>query len=202
MKTLVCFLLLWVCLCSCRAQNSFRPTDYHCLTTTICYKEDGEKQTGLFFLMPISDGADRNLKQSHLFLLNKKGNNSLVYDGLTAVYELQASTQSTYTAFLTVGEGHPWIEIVQTQSLIDSHRFEPFAEIQPYPGNVSIIKWLDDKRLLIESDIDLSLKNQQQDLSEKNMLDQPSQFIFDMQNKQFLRLKKKKGADARNSIKH
>ena len=190
MKTVISFLLLWICFYVSMAQGIFKPTDYRCLTTPVSYLAEGEKQSGLFFLISHRDSSDQGLIKSSLFLLNKKEGNSLVYDGLTAVYELEASMKSTYTALLTIGEGHPWIEIVDTQILIDSHHYDPIGEIQPYPGNVSIVKWLDDKRLMVESDINLCVKNENIALTEKDVLDKSQQFIFDVPTKRFSILKK------------
>jgi len=185
MKTILCFLLLWVCMYAALAQNGFRPSDYRCLSASVHYVEDGQKQTGLLFLISHKDTSNQSFILSSLYLLNKENGNRLLYDGLTGVYDLRTSEKSSYTAILTVGEGHPWIEIINTQFLIDHHEYRPIAEIQPYPGNVSIVKWIDDDHLLLESDIDLSVKNEGKALEEKNLLSKNRKFVFDVKTKRF-----------------
>jgi hypothetical protein len=71
------------------------------------------------------------------------------------------SPDEVYLAVVSVGEGHPILDICEMESIISAiengnHEVESF-NINPYPGGISIVKWADDQHLLLYSDMDLNL---------------------------------------------
>ena len=86
---------------------------------------------------------------------------TLVCDA-TALHQIDQvipSADGHWLAVLSVGEGHPWLEIVDLPALRRGEYRAP-CSLNPYPGVLSLDAWLDDA-LRIGSDVDLRLAPEQ-----------------------------------------
>lgn len=80
-------------------------------------------------------------------------------DGLSAMYQvaqLLPSPDHRWLAVVSVGEGHPILEIVDAQKLLLDQEYKVVHEINPYPGTLSADRWEGDA-LRISSDVALEL---------------------------------------------
>ena len=68
------------------------------------------------------------------------------------VYELKPSPNGRYLAVLSVGEGHPELEVVDLPLLVRRGQFKVLRGIDPYPGGVGIDRW-DGARLIVGCDM-------------------------------------------------
>ena len=66
-----------------------------------------------------------------------------------------------YIAVLSVGEGHPILEIAALAPLLKSGKFAPICEVDPYPGTILPSIWSNGK-LIVQTDVDLALKDIEQ----------------------------------------
>lgn len=86
---------------------------------------------------------------------------TLVCDA-TALHQIDQvipSADGHWLAVLSVGEGHPWLEIVDLPALRRGE-YRAACSINPYPGVLSLDAWLGDA-LRIGSDVDLRLAPEQ-----------------------------------------
>jgi hypothetical protein len=70
------------------------------------------------------------------------------------VAQLAASPDHRWLAVVSVGEGHPWLEVVDLRRLLDGRGYEALTEVDPYPGTVLLVGWSADG-LRVESDMPL-----------------------------------------------
>lgn len=78
---------------------------------------------------------------------------------LHQIDQLIPSADGHWLAVLSVGEGHPWLEIVDLPALRRGE-YRAACSINPYPGVLSLDAWLGDA-LRIGSDVDLRLAPEQ-----------------------------------------
>lgn len=71
------------------------------------------------------------------------------------------SADQAQLAILSVGEGHPIVEIVALKPLLQHGAFEVMCSINPYPGTVNLLAW-QANNLLIAADVDLTLASSEQ----------------------------------------
>lgn len=75
--------------------------------------------------------------------------------GLTAmsqVAEFAVSPDARWLAVVSVGEGHPWLEVVPLKPLLRQHRYRARVDINPYPGTVQLVAWREGN-LEVDSDM-------------------------------------------------
>lgn len=88
---------------------------------------------------------------------NRRSAQTLVCDA-TALHQIDQvipSADGRWLAVLSVGEGHPWLEIVDLPALRRGD-YRAACSINPYPGVMSLDAWLGGA-LRIGSDVDLRL---------------------------------------------
>lgn len=79
---------------------------------------------------------------------------------LFEVDQLSISPGDEYLAVLSVGEGHPYLEVFRLEELIGSRdsnwdvTVEPIGSIDPYRGSISIVGWRK-TQLVVQSDVPL-----------------------------------------------
>jgi hypothetical protein len=98
--------------------------------------------------------------------------------GLTQMHEVTDLTPTSdhrWLAVISVGEGHPILEVVDLELLLASHRYHVVAEFNPYPGSIGIIRWTKGA-LLVNSDIMLPEISTWADGREDLLLDSPGTF--------------------------
>ncbi len=71
-----------------------------------------------------------------------------------AVADVSVSPDRKWLAVISVGEGHPMLEVVDLLRFTDAHVYEPLASINPYPGTVLLAGW-EPQALRVESDVPL-----------------------------------------------
>lgn len=76
---------------------------------------------------------------------------------LARVAEVRRSPSGAWLAVISVGEGHPILDVFDAAAVLRGEAAEPLATINPYPGTISIAGWSDDGALLVESDAMLTL---------------------------------------------
>jgi hypothetical protein len=164
---------------------------YNCFTANVHYSFDGDETEGILFFINHIDPEIPGLQYSNVYLMNKSGKNLLLLSDSNAfisVYDMKASKDSKYIANYCVGEGHPWIEIYDLQKLMNTKEQALIADVNPYPGNVNLIGW-QNSLLIVESDINLLLKNEGKDLSDADILKKSKKFLFDLNSKKFKEFK-------------
>jgi len=173
------------------AQTTIDISKYNCMQAPIRYIVEGEQKEGLLFFVNHKDREIPVLQYSDVYILNKNGQNiRITGDSISfaSVYDMKVSKNSKYLAVYMVGEGHPWIEIYDLQKMINEQKQELITDINPYPGNAALIGWQNDN-IIIESDINLLLKNENKDLSDTDIFDKTKKFLFNLNDKKYKEFK-------------
>lgn len=85
--------------------------------------------------------ADRS---SHWYVVGGEGGNRMLgYDfaGFQFIGELAASADYKYLAVISVGEGHPLLEVVDLQLWLQQGVYQVLHELNPYPGDFQLQGW-------------------------------------------------------------
>lgn len=83
-------------------------------------------------------------QSSHWYLVGGDGGNRLLgYDlaGFQFIAELAASGDYQYLALVSVGEGHPLLEIIDLRLWLDQGVYQVLHELNPYPGDFELQGW-------------------------------------------------------------
>jgi hypothetical protein len=75
---------------------------------------------------------------------------------LHQVAEIKASPDGRWLALISVGEGHPILEIADLREWRKLDRYQSPCSVNPYPGTISMGDW-QAGQLRIESDLDLTV---------------------------------------------
>lgn len=70
------------------------------------------------------------------------------------VVSVSVSPDRTWLAVLSVGEGHPMLEVVALDALLDRRAYRVMTTINPYPGTIDVAGWHDGE-LHLSSDMPL-----------------------------------------------
>ena len=173
------------------AQKTIELSKYNCFTALVKYAIEGQNNEGLLLFVNYEAPDMPALRLSNVYLLNKNGQNvQLVGDSnaFTSINDIQVSANSKYIALFMVGEGHPWIEIYDLQRLINERKQELLTDLNPYPGNINLVAWKNNE-LIVESDINLMLKNDDKDLTDTDIFDKMKKYAFDLNTMKYKLLK-------------
>jgi len=80
---------------------------------------------------------------------------------LMQVAELRPSSDRNWLAVISVGEGHPILEIVDLAKLWKAHEYQAVKTVNPYPGTINLVGWTD-RYVIVSSDMaldELPIKN-------------------------------------------
>jgi hypothetical protein len=77
---------------------------------------------------------------------------------LMLITEIKASADGQYLAVLSVGEGHPMLEVIDLPKLLQSKSYSVLQTIDPYPGVVAFQSW-NGSQLQIDSDVFLTRRD-------------------------------------------
>lgn len=150
-KTLIMFVLI---LNSCYSQSQD--------ITPVMLKDKGVLMLALGndeFLCVINTDYETG---AYWFLIKGKyGNQSLGNNlsQLAEVHQLLSSPDGNYLAVLSVGEGHPVVEVIDLQKLRSKNEYAALHIIDPYPGTVAIDCW-EGSNLIIDSTVPLNLRKE------------------------------------------
>ncbi len=91
---------------------------------------------------------------AHWFLLDDTGNTYLgpISSGFMMISDLKISDDSRYLAVLSVGEGHPLLEVIDISQLVQRKTYQVLQKVDPYPGTLIIDSWKDGQ-LYLKSDM-------------------------------------------------
>jgi hypothetical protein len=119
---------------------------------------------------------------AYWFLLKGMGENHLIGNNLAAlaeVHQLTVSPDRKYLAVLSVGEGHPMIEVIDLPKLCDESEYSVLQKIDPYPGTVTLDRWKGSK-LFIRSDAPLSSRGEDGRVNPDKMLPKACAFVLNV----------------------
>lgn len=99
------------------------------------------------------------------FLLNTEStgmNEQLgsISGSLGLINSIKASPDGQYLAVISVGEGHPILEVIDLPQLLQTKSYRALQSIDPYPGFVEIQEWKGNQ-LYIKSDVLLTERDRQ-----------------------------------------
>ena len=60
---------------------------------------------------------------------------------MNEVADLSVSPDRRWLAVISVGEGHPILEVIDLQVLASAHEYRALASVNPYPGTVNLAGW-------------------------------------------------------------
>ncbi len=187
-------LLVWlVCLFYFPGFTQINLNQYNCYTERVVYTYGNENAKGVLCWMTYKDTVETFLNYSMVMLLDNQHGNKLISDKDQLpinVYDARVSEDSRFIALLEVGEGHPWIEILDLQKLLQTGKVEILAEINPYPGSVNLLYWKKGK-LWVESDANLLNKNKSESLDIEDISEKSSIYSWDMDTRKFSKEKTK-----------
>lgn len=75
---------------------------------------------------------------------------------LPLISDIKASPDGNSLAVISVGEGHPVLEVIDLALLLQEKKYHVLQKIDPYPGTIEIRSWEDSVRLHIASDMPLT----------------------------------------------
>ncbi len=73
------------------------------------------------------------------------------------IYDVQIAPDGQYLLVMSVGEGHPMLELVAAEPLFDRGEYRAQCTLNPYPGTFGVVTW-QDNGLLVISDVELGLE--------------------------------------------
>lgn len=121
------------------------------------------------------------------FLTNRGGGVSKLKTPPFTLHEintLAVSPDEKWLAILSVGEGHPQLSVVSLPQVISGKAKKELALIDPYPGYVKLEGWRGQK-VLVESDVPLDLKRENNAPYPDPVGDKTFHFLFDPQTRQY-----------------
>ena len=99
---------------------------------------------------------------AHWFILKDMGHSREIGSNLSClhqVHQILPSPDNRHLAVLSVGEGHPMVEVIDLEKLRLQSKYVVLQEIDPYPGTVSIDRW-DGSYLIVYSNVPFTLRNE------------------------------------------
>ncbi|MEP7008765.1 MAG: hypothetical protein ABJC13_00430 [Acidobacteriota bacterium] len=91
---------------------------------------------------------------------------------LSEVGEISVSPDRKWLAVVSVGEGHPMLEVVDLLRFTEVHVYEPLTTVNPYPGTINLAGW-ETHTLLVSSEMPLDLLPLAKGEVESAMLEEP-----------------------------
>ena len=70
------------------------------------------------------------------------------------VSDVSISPDRKWAAVVSVGEGHPMLEVIELERLLAKREFAAMTTINPFPGTIHVQGW-SDSALLVTSDVPL-----------------------------------------------
>lgn len=149
-------LLILVGFYQAEAQNkqATTPTEQGVLLTQLryLYKPSGivELNSTLCVINTSNEGPQWFLLSSDNWSMNIRIGS--ISAAMRLITDINASPDGKFLAVLSVGEGHPILEVVNLPVLLQEKQYQVLHELDPYPGFVEIRSW-DGNRLHIDSDM-------------------------------------------------
>jgi len=89
--------------------------------------------------------------------------------------DFKVSPSEKWVAIISVGEGHPILDVVVLADVLENETTTALRTINPYPGSINLKRWEGDN-LIIESDRDLTQQDESLTIDDVN--DEVTSFIL------------------------
>ncbi len=88
------------------------------------------------------------------FLLKGEGNQHIgsISPGFNIITNLKSSENGQYLAVMSIGEGHPVIDVIDANQLLLKKTYQVVQHLDPYPGTILLDAW-NGMTLLVKSDM-------------------------------------------------
>jgi hypothetical protein len=103
---------------------------------------------------------------------------------LQSVHHLSVSPDDKMLAIVSVGEGHPYLEVFDLGDILanrddeEDRMIKPLRKIDPYPGYISVVGWKGDK-LIVSSDMPLDrLDKKERRAPGPDPMPEPKRFVW------------------------
>jgi len=95
------------------------------------------------------------------FLLKGDGNQHIgsISPGFNIIANLKSSENGQYLAVLSVGEGHPVIDVIDANQLLSKKTYQIVQHLDPYPGTILLDAW---KGMILQVKSDMLLTERDQ----------------------------------------
>lgn len=120
-------------------------------------------------------------RSSHWYVVGGVGGNRMLgtdFAGFQFIAELAASSDYQYLAVVSVGEGHPLLEIIDLPLWLEQGVYQVLHELNPYPGNFELQGWQGHTlQFASTGELDYPLSPESSNIEP---LEQPIQYLFDI----------------------
>jgi len=119
---------------------------------------------------------------AHWFILKDMGRSREIGSNLSClhqVHQILPSPDNKHLAVLSVGEGHPILEVIDLEKLRLQSKYVVLQEIDPYPGTVSIDRW-DGSYLIVNSNVPLTQRKEDGRVDPDHILPKDETFSLDV----------------------
>ncbi len=101
--------------------------------------------------------------ETEWFILTPSGNKKMPESpsSLAYVSEIKPSLNHRFLAVISVGEGHPILDIIDLPKLLTENETRTIITVNPYPGSINITRW-SGNRLIVKSDALLTRKDKEE----------------------------------------
>ncbi len=101
--------------------------------------------------------------ETEWFILAPSGNKKMAASpsSLAYVSEIKPSPDHSFLAVISVGEGHPILDIIDLTKLLTENETRTIMTVNPYPGTISVERW-SGNRLRVRSDALLTRKDKEE----------------------------------------
>ena len=123
-----------------------------------------------------------NENGAYWFILKDMGRGRELGSNLSCLYQVDhilPSPDNRYLAVLSVGEGHPMVEVIDLEKLRLHSKYAVLQTIDPYPGIVSIDRW-DGAHLIVNSNAPLTQRKEDGRVDPDPMLPKDEAFSLDV----------------------
>jgi len=133
-------------------------------------------------LCVINTDNTENENGAYWFILKDMGHSREIGSNLSCLYQVHQilpSPDNRYLAVLSVGEGHPMVEVIDLEKLRLQSKYAVLQTIDPYPGTVSIDRW-DGAHLIVNSNAPLTQRKEDGRVDPDLMLPKDEAFSLDV----------------------
>lgn len=119
---------------------------------------------------------------AYWFILKDMGRSREIGSNLSCLHQVDhilPSPDNRHLAVLSVGEGHPILEVIDLEKLRLQSKYVVLQEIDPYPGTVSIDRW-DGSYLIVYSNVPLTLRKEDGRVDPDHLLPKDEAFSLDV----------------------
>jgi hypothetical protein len=120
---------------------------------------------------------------AHWFILKDMGRSREIGSNLSCLHQVDQilpSPDYRHLAVLSVGEGHPIVEVIDLEKLRLQSKYVVLQEIDPYPGTVSIDRW-EGSHLIVYSNVPLTLRKEDGRVDPELILPKDEAFSLDIE---------------------